>query len=113
VTSLLPHDEASGRGGGPADRSADLAALVAAATADGSRVVAVRLLPSTLSAVMVRRTGWLPPCERGAVEIRRWRRGSPTDWFPCRTGIHLDADTVAWLAAVLTVHAAPGPKESA
>ncbi|MCC7137606.1 MAG: hypothetical protein IT460_04165 [Planctomycetes bacterium] len=111
MTSLLPHDETSGRGGGPADRSADLEALVATAMADGSRVVAVRLLPSTLSAVVIRRTGWLPPCERGAVEIRRWRRGSPADWFPCRTGIHLDAGTVTWLASVLAKEAASGPME--
>lgn len=110
MTPLIPHEEASGRDGGPADRCADLAALVATATADGSRVVAVRLLPSTLSAVVVRDTGWLPPRERGAVEIRRWRRGSPGEWFPSRVGMHLDADTLSWLAAVL---AAPGAKEGA
>lgn len=113
MTSLLPHDEASGRGAGRADRAADLAALHAEATADGSRVVAVRLLPSTLSAVVVRHTGWLPPRERGAVEIRRWRRGSPGEWFPSRVGIHLDADTVAWLAAVLTAQDAAPAKEGA
>jgi hypothetical protein len=47
-------------------------ALHAEAIADGARIVAIRLLPSTLSAVVVRDTGWLPPRERGAVEIRRW-----------------------------------------
>lgn len=109
MTSLLPHDESSGR---DAD-AADLAALHAEATADGSRVIAVRLLPSTLSAVVVRHTGWLPPRERGAVEIRRWRRGSPGEWFPSRVGIHLDADSVSWLAAVLQAPGTPGGKEGA
>lgn len=113
MTSILPHDEASARGAGPADRSADLAALHAEAIADGARIVAIRLLPSTLSAVVVRHTGWLPPRERGAVEIRRWRRGSPGEWFPSRVGIHIDAGTVAWLAAVLTATGAPGAQEGA
>ena len=113
MTSLLPHDAESGRGGGPADRSADLAALHAEATADGSRVVAVRLLPSALSAIVVRRTGWLPPRERGALEVRYWRRGGPGAWFPSRTGIHLDGDTVSWLVAILAADAAAGAKEGA
>ena len=76
-----------------ANRSADLAALHAEATAGGSRVVAIRVLPSTLSAVVVRRTGWLPPRERGALEVRYWRRAGPADWFPSRVGIHLDHPT--------------------
>lgn len=54
----------------PREPAVETAALFAAATADGSRVVAVRLLPSTLSTVVVRRTGWLPPRERGALEVR-------------------------------------------
>ena len=97
----------------PREHAAETAALLAAATADGSRVVAVRLLPSALSAIVVRRTGWLPPRERGAIEVRYWRRGGPGDWFPSRVGLHLDADTVNWLAAVLAEDTATGTKEGA